>query len=590
MSKQLEIGRSDAVSAGAKASLGKYTKSATPPDVRAKLQGDRATRYELLASARALFLYEGKREGLKHPHDWHRTAKCKWISIGSSVGVHASREHGSGFYSGLMTCGNVWTCTVCAAKVQERRREEIAEAIAWAYKHNLQPVMVTLTFPHQHWHKLSDLIEQQADALHRLRAGAPWSRFKISVGYTGLIRSLELTFGDSGWHPHTHEIWFVSRDVVADLSTDEAREHEVNQRNKRKLPTDLDDVQDMRSRITKRWKACCARAGLLDLDDARQVAGFEAHAVDVKGWCDASDYLAKQDDSRHWGVDREVAKASTKAGKAKGKHPFGLLAQASVGDKQSGARFIEYASVMRGKRQLFWSAGLKGKVGLGEVTDEELADQQRDAADLLGMLDLNDWRLIRDAGQRAAVLDAAESNGGWAAVLHLVRSIKAKLVPVLDPSACCVNTPTRRRSAMQQVVLNNDEKMLWIKAGDVFPGEQLREKVHAIVRVAPRPRVDEELTYLVSERDMPSNVWPALWILRSGGYAEGRKDLQDDDGREVMEVDGSIFDLLMEGLKRLIEAVLGIAEGAVTRSSGVGKKSLLIRKGGGLLEHDSLAR
>lgn len=143
---------------------------------------------------------------------------------------------------------------------------------------------------------------------------------------------------------------------------------------------------------------------------------------------------------------------------------------------------------------------------------------------------------------------------------------------------------------MQQVVLNNDEKMLWIKAGDVFPGEQLREKVHAIVRVAPRPRVDEELTYLVSERDMPSNVWPALWILRSGGYAEGRKDLQDDDGREVMEVDGSIFDLLMEGLKRLIEAVLGIAEGAVTRSSGVGKKSLLIRKGGGLLEHDSLAR
>lgn len=426
MSTAPQTARSSASQSPTGATLGKYTKSATPPEVRAKLQNDRATRYELLASARALFLYEGKQEGLKHPHDWHRTAKCKWVNIAGGVGVHASREHGSGFFSGLMTCGNVWTCTVCAAKVQERRREEIAEAIAWAYKNGLQPVMVTLTFPHQHWHKLADLIEQQADALHRLRAGAPWSRFKLSVGYTGLIRALELTFGEAGWHPHTHEIWFVSRDAVADLSTAEAREEEAKQRKKRKLPNDLDGVQDMRSRIMERWKACCARAGLLDLDDARQVAGFEAHSVDVKGWCDASDYLAKQDDSRNWGVDREVAKASTKVGKAKGKHPFGLLAQASMGDKQSGARFIEYASVMRGKRQLFWSAGLKAKVGIGEVTDEELAEQQRDAADLLGMLDLDDWRLIREAGKRAEVLDAAESNGGWAAVLHLVRSIKAK--------------------------------------------------------------------------------------------------------------------------------------------------------------------
>lgn len=569
------------------AALGKYTKSATPPDIRAKLQGDRSTRYELLASARALFLFEGKREGLKHPHDWHRTAKCKWVTVSSAVGVHASREHGSGFYSGLMTCGNVWTCTVCAAKVQERRREEIAAAIAWAYKQGLQPVMVTLTFPHQHWHKLSDLIEQQADALHRLRAGAPWSRFKKSVGYWGLIRSLELTFGDSGWHPHTHEIWFVSRDAVADLSTAEAREHEVAKRKKLKLSTDLDDVQDMRSRITERWKACCARAGLLDLDNARQVAGFEAHAVDVKGWCDASDYLAKQDDSRHWGVDREVAKASTKAGKAKGKHPFGLLAQASVGDKQSGARFIEYASVMRGKRQLFWSAGLKAKVGIGEATDEELAEQQRDAADLLGMLDLDDWRLIREAGKRADVLDAAESNGGWAAVLHLVRSIKARLAPVLAPSACW-DKPQRRRSAMQQVVvLSDDEKMLFAQVGKVLYGQPFQEKTREIVGSAPAPRVDEEMVYRVAERDMPTHVWPAFQMMRSRGYAENSKDRDPDQEGEVMLVDGSLLDLVMEALKRVVEALLGVGGSSGSPPAGRSLKARRSRQSSLLLEHDS---
>lgn len=386
-------------SGAATARLGKYTKSATPPELRAKLQGDRAMRYELLSSARALFLHEGKREGLQHPHDWHRTAKCKWINVAGFVGIHASREHSSAFYSGLMSCGSVWACPICAAKVQERRREEVAQAVAWADAKGLQTAMVTLTFPHYAWQKLTDLLSQQADALHRLRAGAPWTRFKTSTGYQGLIRSLELTVGSNGWHPHTHELWFVHADT---------------------------DAEAMKAKILERWRNCCARAGLLDLGNAAQVEAFNAHAVDVKGWCTASDYLAKQDDSRHWGVDSEIAKASTKQGRAKGKHPFGLLAMALEGDKQAGAKYVEYAAAMRGKRQLYWSAGLKGKVGVGDQTDEELAEEQRDQADLLGYLDTDDWRLIRAAGLRAQVLDAAESNGGWVAVQQLMRNLRAK--------------------------------------------------------------------------------------------------------------------------------------------------------------------
>ena len=380
--------------------LGKYTKSITPPssDLREKLQVNRAERYELLASARALFLYEGKREGLQHPQDWHRTAKCKWVNVSGFIGVHASREHSSAFYTGLMSCGSVWACPICAAKVQERRREEVAQAVTWAYDKGLQPCMVTLTFPHYAWNQLKELLAQQADALQKMRAGAPWSRFKTSTGYQGLIRSLELTLGGNGWHPHTHELWFVDAGVDADL---------------------------MKAKILERWRSSCARAGLLDLDNAAQVAAFDAHSVDVKGWCTASDYLAKQDDSRHWGVDSEIAKASTKQGRAAGKHPFGLLALAQDGDKKAGAQFCEYAAAMRGKRQLYWSSGLKAKVGVDEQTDEELAEQERDQADLLGYLDTGDWRLIRAAGLRAQVLDAAESNGGWVAVLHLLRALRA---------------------------------------------------------------------------------------------------------------------------------------------------------------------
>ena len=378
-----------------RAALGKYAKSATPPP-RDVVQATRAERYELLAAARGLFLHQGKHEGLEHPANWHRTAKCKWVTHGGAVGVHASCQHDGAFYSGLVNCGSVWACPVCAAKVQERRRVEIAAAIDWAYARGLQPVMVTLTFPHYAWDNLTDLIAHQADALHRLRAGAPWTRFKQAHGYEGLIRSLELTFGANGWHPHTHELWFVDADV---------------------------DAEAMGARVLERWRSSCARAGLLDLSDDAQVSAFDRHAVDVKGWCSTSDYLAKQDDSRHWGADREIAKASTKRGKAKGLHPFGLLADAAEGDKVAGGRFVEYAQVMKGRRQLFWSRDLKARVGLAELTDEELAEADQDTADLLGLLTLAQWRAVRSAGKRAQLLDAAEV-GGWSAVLELLATLE----------------------------------------------------------------------------------------------------------------------------------------------------------------------
>ena len=389
---------------GATAPLGKYAKSSPPPslpqDDRAKLRATRAERYRLLSGARAIFLWAGRQAGLEHPGNFHRTAKCRYVPHGQ-VGVWRSQAHAGAFYSGLTTCGSVWACPVCTAVVQERRREEIAQAIDWAYAQGLQPVMVTLTFPHRSWHRLGDLLAQQADALTRLRKGRAWDKLKRRWGYRGLIRALELTHGEHGWHPHTHELWLVDKDT---------------------------DAEQMRAEILERWQSACARAGLLDLADADQVRAFEAHAVDVKGNCSASDYLAKQDEARHWGADRELAKASTKAGRAKGRHPFAILADATDGDPQAIALWLDYAEAIHGKAQLFWSRGLKALVGVADRTDEELAEESRDAADVLGMLDAQQWRAIRRADKRAEVLDAAEASG-WPGVLAVLAGIGPPTIP-----------------------------------------------------------------------------------------------------------------------------------------------------------------
>ena len=353
---------------------------------RKLLQGLRAERYRLLSAARSIFVEAGRRLGLEHAHNFHRTAKCKHIACGE-VTVLLDKTHKSAFYAGLTSCGSVWTCPICGAKVQERRREEISIGINWAHAAGFQPVLVTLTFPHGRHHKLGRLLKQQAEALRLMRTGAPWQRFKSAIGYEGLIRSLELTYGMCGWHPHTHELWIVGAHA---------------------------DAEDMKREILKRWESACIRAGLLSSD---KLEAFRIYAVDVKGWCSAGDYLAKQDDAKNhnWGVDRELAKGGSKIGKVTGKHPFALLAAAADGDRRAGRLFLSYAIAMRGKRQLLWSPGLKSRAGVDNKTDEQLADESREEADVLGLVSTGDWQRVRLYQRRAQLLDAAEA-GGWPAV------------------------------------------------------------------------------------------------------------------------------------------------------------------------------
>ena len=147
---------------------------------------------------------------------------------------------------------------------------------------------------------------------------------------------------------------------------------------------------------------------MLDENDAKQLKAFELHGVDIKFNCKASDYLAKVDHKdnlkSYWGADREIAKASSKNNKeGKGMHPF----QLAIDNKYD--LFIEYVNAIRGKAQLFWSRGLKSKVGIDEKTDEELSDEKDDEAEIITMISKPDWFIIRQKEKRAQVLNFAEN-------------------------------------------------------------------------------------------------------------------------------------------------------------------------------------
>uniref|UniRef100_UPI0004A9E134 protein rep n=1 Tax=Halomonas alkaliantarctica TaxID=232346 RepID=UPI0004A9E134 len=267
-------------------------------------------------------------------------------------------------------------------------------------------VMVTFTHPHRSSDALAGQLKRQSEAFKRLRAGEPWKRI-LPSGYMGLIRSLEVTHGRHGWHPHTHEAWMVDKDA---------------------------DVSDLRRKIVRRWYRMLKKVGMLNLPPSGRGArfaalrGFYKHSVDVLDNARSSDYLAKHDaDSTggHWGADRELAKGSTKRGRAAGRTPFQLLADCRDGDEKSGRLYLEYVEAMRGKATVFWSAGLKALVGLQEFNDQQIAEREDDAADVLGAVELRDWALVRRVGYRAHLLQAAES-GGWPAVQALITELRAR--------------------------------------------------------------------------------------------------------------------------------------------------------------------
>ena len=367
------------------ASLGTNAKSSSASAKQAK-NLSRAIRYEAQAQAREWMYQVGKDEGIEYPGNTYRVCACRHVTHGD-VSIMRSLEHGSCFYKGLVTCGSPWACSPCASIIQERRRDEIAQAIDWAEAQGLVVLLVTFTFPHTRFDNLESLILNQRDAFKRLRSGRAWMKLKPS----GLIRSLEVTHGENGWHPHTHELWFCHPDNV---------------------PSRWD--------VTRLWKSACIRSGLLDESNCSKVGAFNERSVDIKHNATCSDYLAKQDDVRSWGLADEVAKAKSKAGKRSGVHPHHFLIRRATGDK---ALFVEYVKAMKGARQLFWSPGLKDRVGLNDIDDATLAIESEDSAICLSMLSLDDWKLIRNNSAHAKALEAAE-NGGKTALQALLTALR----------------------------------------------------------------------------------------------------------------------------------------------------------------------
>ena len=314
-----------------------------------------------------------------------RTALCLRTRIkgGEGVGVWKCERAGTAHYSGLIVCGSVWTCPVCAAKISEKRRGELQAAIGQHKSRGGDVLLLTLTTPHAKGDDLEQLVGLQAKALSSFTAQRAVKAVFAEMGEAGRVRAFEVTHGrkghDNGWHPHYHFLQFV------------------------KGGADAAQLMDWKTRLYLEWAKVCKRVGL-------GTPSFQ-HGIDLRDGSHAEKYVSK------WGLDHEMTKGHIKKAKAGGETPFDLLRAvlADPKDRQAAALFSEFAQVFKGKRQLSWSRGLRAMFNLVEKTDEELAEERSEEAQLLGMISVEQWRDVLKVNARAMVLEIAASRG-WHAV------------------------------------------------------------------------------------------------------------------------------------------------------------------------------
>ena len=289
-----------------------------------------------------------------------------------SVEIYKSKTANKFSFGGLMKCGSVWTCPVCASDITEVRRLELKQVVgSWKSVSAHDVLMLTLTVPHYAKNSLGDVLSGITDAFRRFTNRKGFKQFSKEVGLEGRIRTLEVTYGENGWHPHFHILLFVDKKVASQ------------------------NISSFKNILLAQWQSACVASGLPCPNE---------HGLDLVNGMQAAAYVSK------WGLEEEMTKGHLKQGKKDGHvSPFGLLDLYGAGDKKAGEKFKEFAECFKGKRQLVWSDGLKKKLGLTEEkTDQEIVDEVESSSEIFALVPVRTWNKIIEKEKFCEMLAVCE--------------------------------------------------------------------------------------------------------------------------------------------------------------------------------------
>jgi hypothetical protein len=388
----------------------------------------RKIRFELQDAARnILFRFHGSNVPINNKgyEVHHRTCSCSRFRTGFTSQIVKSKTNNKAFFNGLMNCANSRTCTICSAKISERKSNEMRVAFNIARSEKLNISLLTFTAPHNSGDTLEDLKKGITHALSSFWRGSTAKRFKEKYGIIGNIRSFEIRHGSNGWHPHFHIVIFSKIELP----------HTLRDSKNKIVP----EQSHQWSTILERWQSCCVKSGLNRPN---------MYGMDIQNGSHAGEYISKfgSDDEIlqtksgkkiTWDMADEMTKGNTKTGRKGSSSPWDLLAFSVNGETkeiqyENKKLFLFYARAMQGVNLIRWSRGLRAYFELGDqMTDSEIIEIEEDTADFLCHIQPHEWSYIIKNNLRSVVLQLAETDvvfdddglqidGGYVAVARML--------------------------------------------------------------------------------------------------------------------------------------------------------------------------
>jgi hypothetical protein len=309
-------------------------------------------------------------------------------------------------FAGVETCGRVWLCPVCSAKIRLRRGEDVAEGAGRWLSGGGGVYFLTATLPHEHGDALEASLGVLTKAWRFLTCGEAYQTEKDRLGYVGNIKSVEITHGRNGWHPHAHCVMFTVQ------------------------PLETDQLGWWYPRLDARWARALTRNGW---SEGQAPYRLRLDMVNRDSVADLAAYVTKLQDGR--GLGNEIARADLKNAKGSSRTPFQVLADFGTwGEAADLSLWHEYENSTAGKSAIRWSRGLRGLLlpDSVEQTDEEIAAENVGGEDVCAILPRTWYAICDTPGAEVLVLRAIEE-GGMQAVIRVLAALRIDPTGVLSP-------------------------------------------------------------------------------------------------------------------------------------------------------------
>lgn len=345
----------------------------------------------------------------RHALGNHRIGVCHRVPLASTdrVPIYRHNKTKKARYGGLATCGLAWLCPVCATRLARRRRlllqYIVGKMAGLGYKHS----MVTYTLRHGVDDYLPTVLGSLLEAYRQTKEGAPYVRFKKKFGVIGGIKSVEINYGDNGWHPHIHELLFHKVDAS---------------------PEDLDDA------IRPRWEAALKRQGR----DANE------HGIDVQQSHEHTyEYISKYGHMpmEEWGIAHEMTQQAKKKAKMNSRSSMQILYDLSKRYRYKDVKLWRELAVATYKRAImFIPHNICELVNVPMLKDDiEAFDAAQEPDEtMFADLHLELWYVIRDKYKRSIILTMANESETFEQFKSKVESDIAVSIMRLDNSSLTV--------------------------------------------------------------------------------------------------------------------------------------------------------